>query len=158
LAETLKLEAGTIVHVPPEPRFSAPFESRFQLDTPETAGEILKIRPAVGVTLFDAALSAPYPTRFCAATVNVYAVPFVNPVIVMGDAEPVAVTPPGLDVTRYPVIGDPPSLAGAVNVTDAVALVEDVAVPIVGAPGTVTGVGQLLPIMASRTSIRFQRP
>jgi hypothetical protein len=147
LAETLKLDVGTIVHVPPEPRLSGPFESRFQVELPETAGEILKIRPAVGVTLFDAALSAPYPTRFCAATVNVYAVPFVNPVIVMGDAEPVAVTPPGLDVTRYPVIGDPPSLAGAVKVTDAEALAP-VAVPIVGAPGTVAGIGQLLPAFA----------
>jgi hypothetical protein len=74
---------------------------------------------AAGVTLLDAALSAPYPTIFCAATVNVYAVPFVKPVIVIGEEAPVAVIPPGEDVTLYPVIGEPPSLAGAVKVTDA---------------------------------------
>lgn len=84
---------------------------------------------------------------FCAATVNVYAVPFVRPVIVMGEEEPVAVIPPGEEVTLYPVIGDPPSLAGAVKVTEAEALAA-VAVPIVGAPGTVAGTGQLLPASA----------
>jgi hypothetical protein len=46
-------------------------------------------------------------------------VPFVNPVIVIGEEDPVAVMPPGEDVTRYPVIAEPPSLAGAVKVTDA---------------------------------------
>ena len=48
----------------------------------------------------------------------------------------VPVMPPGDEVAVYNVIVDPPSLAGAVYVT--VASVEDVAVavPIVGAPGT----------------------
>ena len=40
-------------------------------------------------------------------------------------------------VTVYPVTGLPPSLAGAVKDTDADAL-PAVAVPITGAPGTVT--------------------
>jgi hypothetical protein len=66
----------------------------------------------------------------------VYEVPFVNPVTVIGDDAPVAVTLPGVDVARYPVIAEPPSLAGAEKVTDACAL-PPVAVPIVGAPGAV---------------------
>jgi len=45
---------------------------------------------------------------------------------------------PGLDVTVYPVIAEPPLLVGAVNVIEAWAF-PAVAVPIVGAPGTVVG-------------------
>ena len=52
-----------------------------------------------GVTLFDAADAAPVPTAFVAVTVNVYAVPLVRPVTVIGEAEPVPVSPPGLEVT-----------------------------------------------------------
>jgi hypothetical protein len=115
----LKDEAGVIVHVPAVDKDNGPFTSRFQFVTPLTAGDRTKTRPAAGVTLFDAELSAPYPTAFWAATVNVYDVPFVKPVIVIGDDDPVAVIPPGEDVTRYPVIGEPPSLAGAVKVTTA---------------------------------------
>lgn len=48
---------------------------------------------------------------------NVYEVPLVRPVIVIGEEEPVAVKPPGDEVTRYPVIVAPPSSTGAVNVT-----------------------------------------
>jgi hypothetical protein len=54
---------------------------------------------AAGVTLLLAALAGPVPTLLVAVTVNVYAVPFVRPVTVIGDADPVAVNPPGLDVT-----------------------------------------------------------
>ena len=52
-----------------------------------------------GVTLFDAADAAPWPFALVARTVNVYAVPLVRPVTVIGDALPEAVSPPGLDVT-----------------------------------------------------------
>jgi len=45
---------------------------------------------------------------------------------------------PGLEVTVYPVIAEPPLLTGAVNVIEAWAF-PAVAVPIVGAPGTVVG-------------------
>jgi hypothetical protein len=76
----------------------------------------------------------------------------VSPVTVTGLAEPVFVKPPGLEVTVYPVIGEPPSLVGAVNVTVAW-VIPAVAVPIVGAPGTVEGVtefeaelGRLVPL------------
>ena len=43
------------------------------------------------------------PDEFVAVTVNVYAVPFDNPVTVMGLLEPVPVNPPGDDVTVYEV-------------------------------------------------------
>jgi hypothetical protein len=49
----------------------------------------------------------------------------------------VPVTPPGEDVAVYSVIVAPPSLAGAVYETVAVVAAVIVAVPIVGAPGTV---------------------
>src|ERR1700693_5419523 len=53
-------------------------------------------------------------------------------------------TPPaGLEVTVYPVIAEPPLLAGAVKVTVAVAL-PAVAVPMVGAPGTAPPAGVTL--------------
>ena len=48
---------------------------------PETAvGAPGAVAPARGVTAALAAESAPVPTAFVAATVNVYAVPFVRPV------------------------------------------------------------------------------
>jgi hypothetical protein len=52
-----------------------------------------------GVIEFDVADVAPTPTPFVAVTVNVYAVPFVNPVTVIGDVVPVALNPPIFDVT-----------------------------------------------------------
>jgi hypothetical protein len=70
---------------------------------------------------------------------NVYAVPVVKPdtVIVPDPAvASVPVKPPGVDVAVYKVIVEPPSLAGAVYVTVAAVDVVAVAVPIVGAPGT----------------------
>jgi hypothetical protein len=69
-----------------------------------------------------------------AVTVKVYAVPFVKPLTVIGEEAPVPVTPPGLEVTVYPVIALDPTYVGAVKVIDACAL-PPVAVPIVGAPG-----------------------
>src|ERR1700689_4029996 len=56
----------------------------------------------------------------------------------MGLALPAAVIPPGLEVTVYWVIAAPPLFAGAVNDTVASPFPR-VAVPIVGAPGTVSG-------------------
>jgi len=68
-----------------------------------------------GVTSADAVDAAETPTALVAVTVNVYAVPFVNPVTVIGLLEPVAVCPPE-DVTIYCVTALPPSNAG-VNAT-----------------------------------------
>jgi hypothetical protein len=51
------------------------------------------------VTLADGADAAEGPIPFVATTVNVYAVPFVNPDTVIGLVVPLAVFPSGLDVT-----------------------------------------------------------
>jgi hypothetical protein len=64
----------------------------------------------------------------------------VNPVIVivpLPDCDKVPVILPGLLTAVYEVIGILPVLAGAVKVTVAVVGPVAVAVPIVGAPGTV---------------------
>jgi len=90
----------------------------------------------LGVTALDAADSALFPTPLVACTVNVYAVPFVRPLIVVLIIDVVAVTLPGVDVTVYPVIADPPLLPGAVQVTVAWPL-PAVALTDVGAPGAV---------------------
>jgi hypothetical protein len=94
------------------------------------------------------------PIMFVAVTVNVYVVPFVKPVTVKGETPPVAVNPPGLDVTVYEVIAEPPSLPGGVKVTVASPLPR-VAVPIVGAPGTLAGTTELLVEEAILVPIAF---
>jgi hypothetical protein len=72
----------------------------------------------------------------------------VKPLTVIGELAPVPVIELGLDVTVNPVIAEPPSSTGAVNVTEAVVAVGEVAVPIVGAPGTVLGKGHTPPATA----------
>jgi hypothetical protein len=61
------------------------------------------------VTRFDALDGAEVPVALVAVTVNVYDVPLVRPVTV-AVVEPlvVAVFPPGLDVTVYLVMVEPP--------------------------------------------------
>ena len=54
----------------------------------------------------------------------------------IGDDVPVAVTPPGEEVTVYPVIADPPVFVGAVKLTVALPLLP-LAEILVGVPGTV---------------------
>jgi hypothetical protein len=61
--------------------------------TPGTVG------PLAGVTLLEAVDDRLGPTPLLAVTVKVYAVPLVSPLTVIGLLAPVAVTPPGLDVT-----------------------------------------------------------
>jgi hypothetical protein len=69
----------------------------------------------------------------------VYVLPIVNPLIVIGEEDPVAVNVAPLDesvaIAVYPVIAPPPVLAGAVKDIDPVV----VSVPIVGALGTFNG-------------------
>jgi hypothetical protein len=62
---------------------------------------------------------------------------------VIGDEPPLAVNPPGLEVTVYEVIVEPPLNPGAENVIVASPFPR-VAVPIIGASGTVAGVTELL--------------
>ena len=72
---------------------------------------------AAGVTADDALEAVPVPMELVAVTVKVYAVPLVSPVTVIGDEAPVAVRPPGEEVTVYPVIAAPPVFVGAVKLT-----------------------------------------
>src|SRR5690606_10254834 len=53
---------------------------------------------AVGVAAAEAALSAPVPTALVALTLKVYSVSLVRPSTTMGDAVPVPVKPPGVEV------------------------------------------------------------
>ena len=92
-----------------------------------------------GVTLLDGADAAPGPVALAATTVNVYAMPLVKPVTTIGLAVPVAVMPPGDDVTVYDVTGVPPFGAGAVKLTVAWVFPRT-ADTAVGAPGTILGV------------------
>jgi hypothetical protein len=97
---------------------------------------------ALGVTEFDGALAGPAPIELFAVTVNVYWVPLLRPlttVFVVTLAFTDANWPPGEAVAVYPVIGDPPSLVGAIHETEAWAL-PAVALTPVGAPGTPGGV------------------
>ena len=91
---------------------------------------------AAGVTAAEAPEAVPVPTLFVAVTVNVYAVPLVRPVTVIGEEGPVAVRPPGEAVTVYPVIGEPPVFVGAVKLTVALPLLTLALIP-VGVPGAV---------------------
>jgi hypothetical protein len=112
---------------------------------PDTAdGAPGKVAGAAGVTAAEAADSGPVPTALIAATVNVYAVPLVNPVTVNVVAVDPVVTgvcavPPTYAVTRYPVTALPPFDDGAVhdNATCVSPAVPDTAV---GATGTAAGV------------------
>jgi hypothetical protein len=54
---------------------------------------------AAGVTDDDAVEAVPVPTELVATTLKVYAVPLVRPVTVIGEEVPVAVIPPGEEVT-----------------------------------------------------------
>ncbi len=62
---------------------------------------------------------------------------------VIGEVPPVAVIPPGEDVTVYEVIAEPPFETGALKVTVTCPL-PWVAVPMIGASGTVAGTTELL--------------
>lgn len=95
-----------------------------------------------GVTAPEGVEGGEFPALFVATTVKVYAVPLVNPVTVSGLDAPVAVAPPGLAVTVYPVIGEPPVEEGAVNDTTTCAL-PGVPATAVGDPGTAAGVTEL---------------
>jgi hypothetical protein len=82
-----------------------------------------------------------------AIALNVYAVPFVNPVTTKGEDAPEVVFTPQLANTVYEEIAPPPTHAGAVNATDTW-VSPAVAVPIVGALATFNGLypGKTIPV------------
>ncbi|HEY5152038.1 MAG TPA: hypothetical protein VIJ23_19940 [Mycobacterium sp.] len=109
---------------------------------------------ALGVTAADAAEAGPVPIAFVADTVNVYAVPFVNPdtvADVAGGAPDTVVdacaTPATYGVTEYDVIAEPP-FDGADHDTTADPFPATADTP-VGAPGTVTGAGVIWTVAAT---------
>jgi len=111
---------------------------------PLTADTLVGIPGVVaGTTELLVADALPVPAALVAVTVKVYVVPLVRPVTISGEEPPVAVNPPGEDVTVYEVMALPPLLAGGVNVIVASPFPR-VAVPMVGAPGTVAGTIELL--------------
>jgi hypothetical protein len=92
-----------------------------------------------GITVFDAMDEVLIPTLFVAVTVKVYDVTLVSPVIVCESTVlplSISIPPLGIEVTTYPVIGDPPFELGAVNDTIAEVLSASAVAP-VGASGTV---------------------
>ena len=93
---------------------------------------------AAGLTAEDALEAVPVATELVAMTVKVYAVPLVRPVTVIGEDAPVAVRPPGEEVTVYPVIADPPVFVGAVKLSVALPL-PALAEMLVGVSGAVIG-------------------
>ncbi len=97
-----------------------------------------------GVTVLVAGDELEVPTVLVAVTVNVYAVPLVRPLIVQESApdDNPQVRPPGLVVTVYAVIVDPPLLTGALHDTTTCVLPLTPAT-LVGAPGSVIGVTTL---------------
>jgi hypothetical protein len=52
-----------------------------------------------GITAAEAVDATELPTALVATTVKVYAIPLVNPVTSIGELAPVAVIPPGKEVT-----------------------------------------------------------
>jgi hypothetical protein len=77
-------------------------ETEYDCPVTDGSGVIVPIEVAAGdfgVTAFDAVDGALVAVALVARTVNVYDVPFVSPVTVMGEAVPLAVMPPGLEVT-----------------------------------------------------------
>jgi len=96
-----------------------------------TAGAV-----AAGVTDEEAVDAELVPTPFVAVTVKVYPVPFVKPVTLQVVVPVVLqVKLPGVDVTVYPVIADPPFEPGAVQDMAAWLLLPDIPDTPVGAPG-----------------------
>jgi hypothetical protein len=86
----------------------------------------------------------PAPCALLALTEQLYAEPLARPLTVIGlDAPvPVRVAPAPVQLAAYPVMGDPPSDAGAANARLTLPL-PAVAASAVGAPGTVAAGGVL---------------
>jgi len=87
----------------------------------------------------DTSEAAPSPDAFTAATVKVYAVPFVRPTTVHGDTALSHTTSPAALRTTNFEIDAPPLLTGAVQDTTDWAFAAPVADTPVGTPATVEG-------------------
>ena len=95
-----------------------------------------------GITELDGEDAGPSPVALVAVTVQVYVLPLVRPVTVMGELVPVIepVVPPLVEVQTavVAVMALPPLLVGAVYET-AMAVLAPMALTRVGEPGTLAG-------------------
>ena len=94
---------------------------------------------AVGVTEAEAEEDSELPAEFIATTVNVTGLPLANPVSVAVNTLPTVTGLPRDGVTLYPVIAEPPFIAGALHETVAEFIPATAETP-VGASATVAGV------------------
>jgi hypothetical protein len=98
-----------------------PAASQLTVASPDpgaTASDLGAVGAPIGVTASDPSDGSPLPALFVAATVKVYDVPPPSPVNVQDVAVVVVqVWSPGCAVTVYPMIGEPPLLVGAVQLT-----------------------------------------
>jgi hypothetical protein len=93
LADTFIVPVATPPAPPPPPRKTPappPLTTRYSIE--DTCGR-------TGVTELEALDAAEVPAADVAVTVNVYAVPAVNPLTVIGEEASVPVSPPGEEVT-----------------------------------------------------------
>ena len=104
------------VNPPVPPSTGADHDTVTRLSPAVTATPVGAPGSANGVTAFDAALATEVPSGPAATTVNVYAVPLVNPVTAQLVVDDVHVAPPGDAVTRYALTV---SSAGALQETRA---------------------------------------
>ena len=96
---------------------------------------------ADGVIALDEPDDRLLPLVFVQYTVNVYDVPIVKPVTVIGLAPAlVAVMEEGVEVALHCVTTEPPLFASGVKTTEIEVVLRIVGVPIVGASGTPRGV------------------
>jgi hypothetical protein len=93
----VEFNPGVIVQVDAVDSDNGPSVSKFQIDRPDTDGEIVKDRTANGIILLLAELAALSPSTLVALTVKEYEVPVVKPLKDKGEA-PVAVILPGEEV------------------------------------------------------------
>jgi hypothetical protein len=84
--------AGAVSTYLPDDTPHVPPETLVKFAAEEVNVSLIAEGVDVGVTAFDGAEAALVPAEFVAATVNVYDVPFVNPVTVAERADPVVVT------------------------------------------------------------------
>jgi hypothetical protein len=76
--------------------------SVFELTETNTgaSGTLAATWAEIGVIELEGEDAGEGPTELRARTVNVYGVPFVNPLMIIGDDEPTAVIPPGFEITK----------------------------------------------------------
>ena len=136
----LPMDGVTVYPVIADPPFEGAVHENVADALPRTAERPVGASGIVhGITAADAKEAIELPTPFIETTVNVIGVPLVRLVNVAVGSVSTVIGLPTEGVTVYPVIAEPPSKSGAVQVTVAEAL-SATAETSVGAPGTVGSV------------------